>query len=213
VNGDIGANEMSAQIEYLMAGLHGSEAGAPRGNLGLQGLLWCEIGDTVNVDENLMERRFINATEVRVLCRIPVPDEDLVAIPPGVIRVQPRLEDTGAARTFDSSNYVTQGYQLADGPGLTRSWAAGVAVVAGTPVSSTPAPVTFAADRDTYRDLKPDGTFVYQAVIRGGVPPVLSAGAMRVGVTTTDSTSIVQDKVLCSTSILFRDTYQVVPPL
>jgi len=61
--------------------------------------------------------------------------------------------------------------------------------------------VTFAATSDTYRDLKPDGTWTYVAVAAGSKPPPVTSGALRVAVTTTDGASITGDRFLCSSSV------------
>jgi hypothetical protein len=209
---DTGANGMSAQVEYLLAGLHGSQPGEPRGNLQLQGLMWCEIGDTTNIAEDYQQRRFVNAVELRVGCRFPVPDEDLVAMPPGSIWTEDRLADAGPQKVFDAQNYIAQGYEVTVGTGLTRTFPLGVAVVGGTPTSSTPPVHTFPASSDVYRDLTTDGVVHYLAVFPGSQPPPVTAGALRLGVTTTDASSIVSDRLLCSSSYLFRAAYQVVPP-
>jgi hypothetical protein len=211
---DPGANGMAAQVEYLFAGLSGSEPGAPRGNLGLKGLLWCEMGATTLIMEDVFQRIFITSTQIKVYCRFACPDEDLVHMPPAAIFVEDRIAQTGASADFDSQNYVAQGYMFpAPQSGRAIAYPASVAVVGGTPVSSTPAGHTMPAKSLTYRDLNPDGTFTYLATALGQDPPPVTAHALRVGVTTTDATNIVYDQILCSCSLSYRASHQVVPPL
>lgn len=195
---DPGMNAMVQQIRKLLAG----------SKLGVDGVERTEIGKAHVLSEDQAQRLFIAAVNIQVRVYFYIPDEDLVA---PRIDVQPELADTGGADHFDAQNYIAQGYQVTAGPGLAFTFPAGIAVIAGAAIASTPAPKTFAASMDTYRDLQPDGTFAYSEVPIGYPPPAPADGTLRVGVTTTDASDILQDRILCSSAIIFRSAYQVVP--
>lgn len=211
VTADPGVNTMIGQVEHLFAGLQGSVPQEPRGNLGLKGLLWCEIGTSTDLADDQFQHIFLTSTQIKVYCRFPSRDEDLVTLPPATFNVEDRLAMTGASPGFDVNNYVRQGYMFPPQGPLTVTYPASVAVVAGAPIMSTPASHTFGAAVLTYRDLNPDGTFTYLATVFGVPPPPVTTGALRVGVTTTDGSSIVNDRILCSTSLAFRAPAQIVP--
>lgn len=194
---DPGIDRMIGEIRKVLAG----------SRLGLDGVERTEIGAARILSEDNGRRLFIATVDIEVRVYFYIPDEDLVA---NRIDVQPELVDTGAEQ-FDPMNYIAEGYQVTAGPGLSFTYPSGIAMIEGAAVTSTPDPKTFTAEMDTYRDLNPDGTFTYQEVPVGYAAPPLTEGAMRVGVTTTDATDIVQDKILCSSAFVFHAAYQVVP--
>lgn len=195
---DPGLDQMIGQIRKVLAG----------SRLGIAGVERTEIGRARVLSEDNARRLFVGAVDIKVILYFYIPDEDLVATR---IDVEPRLADTGGAEAFDPLNYIAQGYQVTAGPGLTRSWAPGIAVIEGAAVSSTPADTTFTASVDTYRDLGADGAWTMTEVPVGYPAPPQADGTLRVGVTTTDASDILQDRILCSSSVLFRAAYQVVP--
>lgn len=208
---DPGVHAIVGQVRHVLAGLSGSDPDAPRGYLGLQGVAWVEVGGAEVLSEDEDQRLFVTSLEIRVKTRFYCPDESTTAIPPATVRIEERLAASGRAKTFDRANYIAQGYLVEVGPGLTRTLGPGVAVVGGTPVASTPGAHTFGARRDIYRDLKPDGTLVWTETLVGYPEPPAVAGALRVGVTTTDSSAVIGDRLLCSASVAFRGPYQIAP--
>lgn len=195
---DPGIDEMIGQIRKVLAGVP----------LGIKNLEHVELGPARKVEERLAERLFIYSLSFTVRTNFFIPDEDLI---PAAIQVSPRLADQGPSEPdFDPLNYVAQGYLVPPGAGLTRSYGTGIAFIGGTSLSSTPAPVTFAPSSDTYRDLRPDGTFTYLAVERNAKPPPLTAGALRVGRTRTTATDIESDTWLCSSSLAYGAAFPVV---
>lgn len=196
---DPGLDQMIGQIRKVLAG--------SRLGLGTD-VERTEIGAVEVVHEDNAARLFIAFVSIEVRLYFYIPDEDLIATR---IDVQPELVDTGGAARFDPLNYIAQGYQVTPGPGLSWTWPAGIAMIDGVGVSSTPDPRTFGAELDTYRDLNPDGTFTYVEVPIGAPAPPVTADALRVGMTRTSSTDILQDRILCSSAEVFRNAYQVVP--
>lgn len=175
-------------------------------DLSTPGIESVEIGKAQILYQGLQERVFVGVVPVTVRVWVLNEDEDLVA---ARIDAHPNLADSGAEPKFDPLNWVAQGYTIEPGAGLTRSYGAGLATIAGTSVSSTPAPVTFTADRDTYRDLNPDGTLTYLAVANGAPAPAVTTGALRIARTITDGASIVSDHWIACSSVQFYDTVTV----
>ena len=194
---DPGINDMIGQLRKVLAGVP----------LGVKNLEHVEIGQARKVEERLAERLFIYSLSFFVRTNFYIPDEDLV---PLALQVTPRLADQGADQArFDPLNYVAQGYFVVPGAGLVRAYDPGIAFIGGVALASTPAAATFAASRDTYRDLLPDGTFVYHTVAVGADPPPLTPGALRVGRTRTTATDIAADLWLCSSSLAYGSSYPV----
>lgn len=189
---DPGLYAMLDEICYVLAGL----------KLGQLNEIFVEFGRRDVLFELLDERLFIGTVQVFVEVGFDVPDEDL---DPLAIELQPTRADSGMepGPDFDEQNYVTRGYDVPPGPGLTRTPGPGIATVGGVVVSSTPAARTFTAQADTYRDLLPDGTLQYSEVPIGDPPPAVPAGALRIARTRTDATSIVDDRWLCGSSVLW----------
>lgn len=185
---DPGPNAIIGDLRYVLAGVA----------LGIPHVVHVEIGDARKVDEDLEDRLLLYSLAVSVRIGFTIPDEDLE---PLVVQVTPRLADHPPPK-FDPLNYVAQGYFLEEGigAGLSRTFGEGIAFISGAAISSTPDPVTFTADRDTYRDLKPDGTFAYTAVAVGAAAPPLTAGALRLAVTRTAAAEVLSDTWLCSSS-------------
>jgi hypothetical protein len=187
---DPGLHRLMGDVRYLLAGV----------DVGEPGIESIEIGAGAIVDEDLEERLHVGQVQVLVRTSWRIPDEDLADM---ALQVNPKWTDFQDPPRFDPLNYVASGYIIQVGAGLTRTPAPGSAFIAGVALSSSPAARTFSADRDTYRDLKPDGTFTYLEVAVGAKPPAVTAGALRVGVTTTNGADIIQDKILCSYSVPF----------
>lgn len=186
--GSMGVMDMVGDARYFLAGLDNLDPDVE----------YVEIGDASVEAEDLAERVFVMSLGITVKVSFTIPDEDLVAFSS---QVQPKLTNSAqGAVCFDRLNYVAQGYQLAVGPGFTRTYAPGIAMVDGSAVASTPADVTLSASSDTFRDLNPDGSVTYTAVSNGLNPPAQTPGTLRVARTVTDGSGVVSDDILCSSS-------------
>lgn len=182
-----GLLRMLGDVQYLLAG----------SRLGLEpGVKFASIdGAAQIVETDLAQRWFRAELPLTVRASVHLIDEDLFDDP----EVWVTRKDAGTAGhdPIDLSNYVAEGLRFAAAPGLTGTPSPGVAYVGGQLVISTPPPYTFPTSSDSYRDLRPDGSLVYRSVPNGAVPPPVSSGAMRIGVTVTDQTRIVADSYLC----------------
>jgi hypothetical protein len=188
---DPGITGIIGQIRKVLAGMPTRIPGA----------VHIELGPARIEIEDLAERFFCASVRIRMFMGFAIPDEDLE---PTRLDVQPRLTEIeyGAAK-FDRLNYVAQGFFVEPGPGLARTYAAGIAFVGGVAVSATPPPYTFAASADTYRDLAQNGTLSYVVVAVGAKPPPPAAGLLRIGRTRTTATDIESDHWMCSSSFAY----------
>lgn len=170
------------------------------------------LGEEGIEDVDLDERRAIISLDVSVMCSIENADDaatehkDVDAIYAQAHRVV-----LNEQAEFDDDNYVASGYTFAAGA-LTQTPASGSAVVGGITVSSAPAQRTFGARTDTYRDLKLDGTFAYHEVANGLDEPDVTTGALRVGVTVTDSTSVIYDRMIAATKAAIGPNNEIPTP-
>ncbi len=189
------------QVRKVLAGISGAD-------LGLEGVDRVEIGDAQLVSEGDAERAYVYSAEIRAVCFVTNPDEDLTAF---TIEAQPELMDIGAEGRFDPLNFVARGLYLTPGAGLVQQFAAGVATLAGLAVASSPAAHTFTAQSDTYCDLAADGSVSYSAVAPDHPAPAQAADTLRMGVARTDDADLISWRILCSYSEVFRAYYQVAP--
>ena len=186
-----GLYRMVGDAHYLLAG----------SRLGLEpGVMFCSIDGEVKVIEtDLAQRRFRAELPLTVRASAHLTDEDLIENP----EVWISREDAGTSgqEPFDLSNYVAEGIKLSPGTGLVGTPSPGIAYIGGKLISVVPPPHTFPANSETYRDLLPSGQIAYRSVPHNATPPPPTSGALRIGVTVTDSGSIVLDEYLCDRSV------------
>lgn len=196
---DPGLARMIGDVRYLLAGCR----------LDLEpAVKFCDIQGRAAVQiADLAERAFTGTVPITVRASWNIPDEDLVTI--GEVWIQGMDADTGEDDHFDPQNFVRRGFRLEWLPGLVGTPAPGFAMVAGQVVSVAPPPHLFDASRDTYRDLRPTGELLYQAVAIDGDAPPQEAGTLRIGVTRTDTAGIVSDTLLCHYAIDSGDPFRV----
>lgn len=185
--GDPGLNYVMGSIKRALAG----------STLGIPGVIRTEIGDEDVVAHDLANRVFCNSLAIDVATTLHLPDDDIA--PLTAVTTTTQLADPGEDPQLDLRNYVAEGCHPDRSGSLLTTLRGGIAYVAGKLVQAKPQTLTLAASSATYRDLLPGGVFVVQSVPIGSTPPAPPAGALRVGVTTTDSTRITSDRFLCST--------------
>lgn len=194
---DPGINALIGEARFVLAGVETY----------VEGIEFVEFGNAYEVHENLDERIFVYALSLRV--RVSHCNDDLDLIPL-LLEVQPKWSgDAAGATGFDPENYVKSGLELDLGPGggLAQTVVAGVAVLAGFEVMAAATAHTFTADRDTYRDLKPDGSLVFTEVDVDAEAPPLLVGALRLAVTRTDGADVLADFWLAAFSIDLEQPY------
>lgn len=102
-------------------------------------------------------------------------------------------ETENSLRTFrDESilDHVVTGMTIATSVDLDSTITAGVAVIGGRRRATSSTPKSFTASKDTYVDLKADGTFRYTEVTNNNASPALGAGEMRIAIVITDADNI-----------------------
>lgn len=182
-------------LNYIMGAARRALAGS---TLGLLGVISTEIGDEDIVAHDLANRVFCNAMDISVAATLHLPDDDIV--PLTAVTVTHQLPDKGEEPAVDLANYVAEGCNPPRASSsLMQQIAGGLAYITGKLVRAIPQSVNFPASSETYRDLLPGGGFVVQSVALGSLPPDVPAGALRIGVTTTDASGIVSDRFICST--------------
>ena len=100
---------------------------------------------------------------------------------------------------FDPDNFCISGITVPTGVGFTKPVAAGQAILDGAAVVYAGELHTFGSQADTYRDLLPNGTLVFVEVTAQGEAPPLTPTAMRIGVTRTNGSGVVDDRYIVAT--------------
>jgi len=199
---DPGANRILGDLKTALAG--STLADQP-------GVKWVEILDEDRVLSSLADRLMLYRLGVEVRCTLHIPDAagDLVAL--SEMWVQRQVADVHDETEMDEENCVRTGLYVPMGAGLTQTVAAGSARISNATVAVAGAAVTFAANKDTYRDLSAGGAWTFTAVDRGFPEPSQATGVLRVGVTTTDASGVTGDRFLCGTLEDFGAMDRVIP--
>lgn len=201
---DPGTHQMIGDVIATVAGQ----------NLGQTGVVYADIEEETYSESAEGGRTIAESLVVNVFYTVHQLDTGLATIDAlSGITVQRALLGGGSA--YDASNVITSGYTIPIGSGFTKTPTPGTAIVNGQAVSSSPSPVTFAANSDTYRDLHSDGTFSYTAVANGRPAPALvytgaKANTLRAGVTVTDGAGVIYDAMLANTLVNY-EAVDVIP--
>ena len=202
-------------------------------DLGLNDVAYIEIGDETPVAQYAAQRRFVEELKITVYATLtnagaaPTAlgdpyefnlQEELagnpsqLAAPPLVLLGPTPPPSPSGNNPFDANNYVSSGVQCPLGDGLTQTIAAGSAYLAGVLVSPAATAHTFTANKATYRDLNPNGTYTFIETAIGVNPPPITLGALRVGVTITDASGVRVDQFLCDSLVSFGPMNKVEAP-
>lgn len=151
-------------------------------------------------EEDLGQKLFVGSIQLLVVAYVHRPDRDTA--PLTHVALETQLVSDHGVPIQEGQEGVLSGLGIPwPHPGLAVQPEAGEALLGGRRVRCDPGMVRLAADADVYRDLLPEGRLQFQAVAIDGEPPPLAPGALRIGVTTTDSGSVVFDRFLCVTLI------------
>lgn len=196
---DPGLYRMMGDIRYLLAGC--------RLNLD-PGVKFCDIqGQGQIVERDLAQRIFTAEVPIRVHASVNIIDEDLLS--PVQVWVQGYNAGTDDVGPFDLQNFVQEGLLITPIAGLVAVPDPGVAVVGGQVVSVAPASHLFEASRDTYRDLRPDGSFIFQSVEVDAEAPEQEVGTLRLAKTRTDASDIIADVYACDFAVRSGGAFRV----
>jgi hypothetical protein len=201
IDSDAGANAIDGWLQSLVGGVNLFPAQS--------GIRTVQLGRGDNYISDLGQRRVHRERPISMLCTVENP---------------PALNDTGLEEEFtlqaemtdlhdqpeaDLDNYVVSGIEVLVDSGLTQMVTVGSAYIGGTLVSFAGTPHTFPANSDIYRDLNPNGTLTFVAVSTGESPPGLTPGALRIGVSQTDSSSVVSDRYIAITKKPFEAQFEI----
>jgi hypothetical protein len=196
----IGANALD--------GLVGSVLGGTQMQAVVEGLMGIRLGPGRNWISDNAQRKVFRERDYIVRVTVENPNAPNDYGPAEEVDAQALLVDLGEHGAPDVSNYVASGFTVPLGAGLVKGVASGVAFMAGVDVDYAGGLATFAAYSDTYRDLLPNGTMVFVAVTAGGEQPAVTATALRIGVTTTDGSSVLSDRIVAVTQAAYGNPQQ-----
>lgn len=200
-----GAYSIAGDLEDLLDGVTGEQ-------LGETAIAFCRTSNLTMIDNQQAGRkRVIMALDIGVWATQGKQDIDAVSLSSLSIQEQLAISNPPGA-TMDRDNVVRSGLGISTGAGFNRAPSDGSAVIGGVEVTvSGSALHTFDPSMDTYRDLDPNGSWLYTAVTTGSAPPAQEAGTLRVGVTTASAGGILQDVMLASVLRNDGDAFQVAP--
>ena len=185
---DVGANTIDGWVKSLLCGTQLS--------LEEEDIRNVEIGRGYNWVSKLAQRRVVRSRQFTLLVTegFPAAPNDYGLAES--VEAQAAMTDLGEQDEWDDDNYVSDGVTVSLGVGLTRSVAAGTALIDGEEVTYDGEMHTFGASMLIYRDLASDGTMTFTEVPIGASAPALAAGSLRVAVTTTDAVGVVADRFI-----------------
>jgi hypothetical protein len=185
-----GANTIDGWIKALLGGtqMHGV----------LDGIRNIKLGPGSNSTSELGQRRIVRSRSISVLATEQHPNAPNDTGPAEEVDIQREMAAPDENDVADPANYLVTGIDLSEGAGLVKPIAAGSAVVAGVTVNYAGQLYTFTATRDTYRDLLPNGTLTFVAVDIEQAEPAVTATALRIGVTRTDGSGVVSDRIIAA---------------
>lgn len=198
----IGANLLDGFIKALFGGTNITPEESGIRNI--------QVGRGMNWYSTEAQRRVIRSRGFTIQATEANPQAPNEVGPAQEVDAQAELTDLGdhADESFDISNYVSGGMTVGLGPGLTKTVTAGTAQLAGLTVTYAGQLKTFTASVDTYRDLLPNGSMVFvEAAFDQDV--AVTPNAMRVGMTRTDGSGVLSDRMIAETRIPFMNPLQI----
>lgn len=199
---DPGTSAMIGDAKQILAGE----------DLNIFDLMRVELGDERPISVALAERRAYEELDLVVTATVAKDDADVTPLAdPFAFNAQMRLADAPGGTAYDPDNSVNGG-RVPLGDGLTKTIPAFTAVIGGVTVAVPATPRTFGPSVATYRDLRADGTYLFLEAAVDAPAPAVSYGALRVGVTVTDSTGVREDALLCSALENFGPVNKIDPP-
>lgn len=195
-----GANTIDGMIWELLSG-----TGDGRLTEEIDSIRDVRPGKAENWNSDLAERLVIRSREWTILATLENPQAPNETGAADEIAAQAEMTDLGTQTELDLDNLVTGGLSIALSVGLVKPVAAGTALIDGVEVTYAGELHTYGASVDTYRDLNAAGTMIFTETTVDGPPPDLAAGALRIAVTTTDGSGIVDDRWIATRKIPYMN--------
>lgn len=196
-----GANKIDGLVQALLCGtqLHAV----------IDGIRNVRSGRGYNWVSNEGQRRVIRGRSFTVMATVEYPPAPNDYGPAEQINAQAEMTDLGATDPpWEMDNYISSGFAVGLGAGLTRTVQTGTAILDGEEVEFAGELYTFTANRHTYRDLNPDGTMSYVESEPSQAEPPVTEGALRIGVTMTDGSGITGDRLLARSRVPYGANMQ-----
>lgn len=205
---DPGVMRIHGMVKKLLAGTTLGLEGTS--STDYSGISHTEIGDGRLERAELAERTFVMSLGLEVRGSLANPDEPFELVAVERIDIQRTQSSVGPTGELDVNNCVTLGLDVPLGIGFAKTIAAGTALIDGVLATAIGTLKTFTASVRTFRDLAPDGTWTFvEAPDDGSDAPAVTAGSMRIGVTTTDAAGVIWDQFIASTYIPSGDPDQI----
>lgn len=198
-DGDVGVMRIHGKVKKFLAGSDLGLGGTSETDM--SGIDSTEIGDGRLDYSDLANRVFVMALSIEVRGSLANPDAALELEQVTRIDVQRTQSSVGPTGELDVDNCVTSGLSVPLGIGFSKTIEAGTALIDGVVVTAIATSKTFTASVSTYRDLQADGTWLFVEVSESDPTPDPAAGAMRVGLTTTDAAGVIWDQLVAASYI------------
>lgn len=182
-----GANTIDGWIQALLGGTQMHAV--------IDGIRNVRVGHGYNSTSELGQRRVVRSRAYSFLVTEGHPNAPNDTGPAEEVDTQQNMADLGDEEGVNLDSYLVDGMDVIEGAGLTKAVRAGSAVIATATVNYAGQLYTFVANRDTYRDLMPDGTMTFVVVDTNEAAPAMTPTALRIGVTRTDGSGVVSDRI------------------
>lgn len=198
-DGDVGVMRIHGKVKKFLAGSDLGLGGTSETDM--SGVSHTEIGDGRLDYSDLANRVFVMALGIEVRGSLANPDASAELREITRIDVQRAQSGVGPDGELSITTCITAGLSVPLGVGFAKTIEAGTVLIEGVELAVDAFAHTFTASMNTYRDLKPDGTWDLVEVVEGQAIPEPGAGYLRVGMTVTDSAGVIWDQLLASSYI------------
>jgi hypothetical protein len=195
IDSTVGVNNIDGFLQALLGGIGLYNV--------VDGVRTVQLGKAINWSSKQGMRRVMRSRDYSFLCTVENPAAPNDAGDTEQVNYQAQLAGGGdhVEDEWDNDNLITQGMDVVIGTGLSKTSRAGVVLLAGEEVSYAGELHTFTANKDTYRDLLPNGSMTFLSVGWDDPAPSLTSSAIRIGVTRTDGASVLSDRFLARSLI------------
>lgn len=199
-----GANKLDGLIQSLLGGTQLQSV--------LSGVRNVQIGRGYNWMSEQQMRRVIRGRAFAIQATVENPPASNDYGSAETIFAQGEMtslgDDTETA-WVDGEDHVTGGMDVSLGVGLSKNVTAGTALMNGETVTFAGQLHSFTASTLTYRDLASDGTMTYVEAGLGQAEPPVTDSCLRVGVTTTDGSGVIADRIVARRRVPYGSNNEI----
>ena len=203
----LGANKIDGLIQSLLGGtqLYNVE----------DGIRNIQVGRAFNFESLEGQRSVVRSRAYAIQATVenPAAPNDAVA----VTAISHQAEMTTLGDDIEDEwvageDCVTDGIDVALGAGLFKAVTTGTVTMDGSTVTYPGELRSFTADMLTWRDLKADATMTFVESQPGQPEPPVTAGALRIGVTTTDASGVIADRIVARRRVPYGPVVETTIP-